>query len=333
MNQIPVDYRFTNTEREEIYKILSEIRTNPYKDYDGFSIEVDKLLKKYNISPALKKICEYKRSINSFDDPYVLLKNCPIDKDLPFLDFEEPVLDKRNRKKTYVSEAFLLIYAIYMKQEPIGYINVNDGDIFQDIHPKKNLINSQSQKALKPIFFHKDLANHFVRPDWVNIIGLRSNLKNEVYTSFVSNKQLLDGLDDTILENLRRFEFQTPYDDLSKYKSHVKLGEPDIHPILGGATPTDIRLFENRTFALTPRAEVALKTILDKLHQIKIRLQIGAGDFIGSANNDCLHCKEVLFVEDEESLQNRWLMKTVNVKSLQQHKQHFLENKTRTVNG
>lgn len=333
MTQIPVDYHFSDIEREEIFSILSQIKTNPYEDYDSFSNDVFKLLNNNDVAPALKKVCEQKNSINSFEDPYVFLKNCPIDKELPFLDFDEPVLDKRKRKKTYVSEAFLLMYAKYMKQEPIGYINVNDGDVFQDIHPKKSLVGSQSQKALKPIYFHKDLANHFVRPDWVNIIGLRSNLKNQVFTSFVSNKQLLEGLDQKILDDLRRYEFQTPYDDLSKYNSHVELGEPDIHPILGGATPTDIRIFENRTFALTPRAEGALKIVLEKLHKIKIRLQVGAGDFIGSANNDCLHCKEVLFVEDEESLQNRWLMKTVNVKSLNHHQQHLLEGTSRTVNG
>lgn len=80
-----------------------------------------------------------------------------------------------------------------MKQEPIGYTNVNDGDIFQDIHPKRDLVNSQSQKALKPIFFHKDLANHFVRPDWVNILGLRASTENEVYTSFARNKDVYSG--------------------------------------------------------------------------------------------------------------------------------------------
>jgi len=65
------------------------------------------------------------------------------------------VIDKRKNKRTFVAEGFLLLYAKLMSQEPIGYINVNDGDVFQDIHPMESLSESQSQKALKNIFSTK----------------------------------------------------------------------------------------------------------------------------------------------------------------------------------
>jgi hypothetical protein len=110
-----------------------------------------------------------------------------------------------------------------MGQQPIGYINVNNGDIFQDIHPMRSLMETQSQKASKTIYFHKDLANHFVRPDWVNILGLRASPENDIYTSFVRNKDLIEALDPIILDRLRREEFNTPYDDLTLSSSNVKL--------------------------------------------------------------------------------------------------------------
>ncbi|ERJ37720.1 putative oxygenase [Burkholderia sp. AU4i] len=220
-----------------------------------------------------------------------------------------------------------------MWQEPIGYANVNDGDIFQDIHPKRDLVASQSQKALKPIFFHKDLANHFVRPDWVNILGLRSSTENEVYTSFVRNKDLLNELDSQTQAVLRRPEFYTPFDDLTMYKSAVQLGNADMHPILGGATPTDFRFFENRTEGQTPAAKLAVARLVDVLHRLKKRVLIQPGDLIGSANNDCLHNKDVGTIRDEKALKERWLMKTVNVRSLQDHHAHFIEGRPRIVHG
>ncbi|WP_147297828.1 hypothetical protein [Trinickia dinghuensis] len=192
---------------------------------------------------------------------------------------------------------------------------------------------SQSQKALKPIFFHKDLANHFVRPDWVNILGLRSSVENEVYTSFVRNKDLLNELDEQTQDMLRRPEFYTPFDDLTMYKSAVELGQADMHPILGGATPTDIRFFENRTEGRTPQARHAVARLVEALHRLKKRVLIQPGDLLGSANNDCLHNKDVGTIRDEKALKERWLMKTVNVRSLRDHHAHLIEGRPRIVNG
>lgn len=70
-----------------------------------------------------------------------------------------PVRSKYELKTTFVAEAMLALFAQLANTPAIGY--VNDGDVFQDIYPKESMATSQSQKALKEIHFHKDLANHF----------------------------------------------------------------------------------------------------------------------------------------------------------------------------
>jgi len=274
-----------------------------------------------------------KRYTNAYRNPYIVLRNCPVDQELPKLDLDDPVVDKRASKTTYVAEAFLLTYAELMGQHPIGYLNVNDGDIFQDIHPMRTLMDCQSQKASRTIYFHKDLANHFVRPDWVNILGLRASPKNKIYTSFVRNKDLIESLAPETLDILRREDFNTPYDDLTLASSNVKLGSAPNHRILGGAEEYDLRFFENRTKGLTPEAQEAVDEVVRKLHELKKRLLILKGDFIGSANNECIHNKEVLQINDESAVTNRWLMKTVNVKSLDEHKRYMCQGEVRIVNG
>lgn len=326
-------FQFSEGERDSIKYILQKISVNPYTDYEGFEMAVDSLLANGAIPKSFTGFCVSQREKNTYENPYVMLYNCPIDDELPLLNFDEPVIDKRNRKKKYVSEGFLLLYAKLMKQEPIGYTNVNDGDIFQDIHPKRDLVNSQSQKALKPIFFHKDLANHFVRPDWVNILGLRASTENEVYTSFARNKDVLAMLDESICDILRSPLFYTPYDDLTTYKSATSLGTADAHPILGGAKETDLRFFENRTRGLTDEACTAVSKVIEALREVKTRIVIGPGDFVGAANNDCLHNKEFGEIRDDAALEERWLMKTVNVRSLEDHDRHFVEGQHRIVNG
>ncbi len=242
-------------------------------------------------------------------------------------------MDKRNRKLTYVAEGFLLIYARLAGQEPIGYINVNDGDIFQDIHPMKSLMDTQSQKASKSIYFHKDLANHFVRPDWVNILGLRGSTENEIYTSFVRNKDLIEYLDPQVVKQLRKPDFYTPFDDLTLASSNKEQGRAPEHPVLGGAESYDIRFFENRTIGINKKAQEAIAEVVRALHILKKPLLILKGDFIGSANNECIHNKDVVHIGNEKAVYNRWLMKTVNVKSLDAHKTHMRNGEIRIVDG
>jgi hypothetical protein len=333
MMELAVDFCFAPEDSARLQRALMAVEANPYACYDSFNEQVDQLIRGGAAPQAFLDCCEARRHADTYENPYVVLRNCPVDPALPMLDFNNPVLDKRARKRTYVAEAFLLLYARLMGQEPIGYANVNDGDIFQDIHPKKNLAESQSQKALKPIFFHKDLANHFVRPDWVNILGLRASPQNQVYTSFVRNKDLIAELGDALCAQLREREYHTPYDDLTLHDSKVEMGEADVHPVLGGATPTDIRFFENRTRGLTPRAEQAIAALIAALHRLKKRVLILPGDLVGAANNDCLHNKDVGLVREPEALRNRWLMKTVNVRCLAQHAAFFMEGRPRVVNG
>jgi hypothetical protein len=333
MNELAVDFCFSAKDSSDLQRALMTITTIPYVRYRDFDIDVDALMQRGDVPLALLDCCQAMRRADSYEHPYVVLRNCPVDPALPYLDFADPVNDKRSRKTTFVAEAFLLLYAKLMGQEPIGYANVNDGDIFQDIHPKESLAESQSQKALKPIFFHKDLANHFVRPDWVNILGLRASARNQVYTSFVRNKDLLAALDDSVREALRMPEFHTPYDDLTLQGNTVALGQADVHPVLGGATPTDIRFFENRTKGLTPRATQAVEQLIVTLHRLKRRILILAGDLVGAANNDCLHNKDVGELGDPGALRHRWLMKTVNVRSLDQHARYLMAERPRVVNG
>jgi hypothetical protein len=105
------------------------------------------------------------------------------------------------------------------------------------------------------------------------------------------------------------------------------------HRILGGAEDYDIRFFENRTKGINPEAQEAIDEVVRMLHELKKRLLILKGDFIGSANNECIHNKEVVRIGDEATVTNRWLMKTVNVQTLDAHKKYILKGEVRIIKG
>ncbi|MFH8981503.1 Fe(II)-2OG oxygenase family protein [Streptomyces varsoviensis] len=329
------DFAFEREETAKLSDLLLQIDTDPYADagYPAFETAVAGLLDDGRIPQRFKEFCDEAREWPKSEHPVITLKGCPIDPDLPYLDFSDPVVDKRRRKKTYVSEAFLLVYALLMKQEPIGYANVNDGDVFQDIHPWDRLAHTQSQKALADIGFHKDLANHFVRPDWVNLLGLRQSAETFVSTSYTRNIDVLDDLSESQREVLSEPNFYTPFDDLTVAGNNVQLGEAEKHPVLGGASEYDIRVFENRTIGLTPDAQQAVYALVKLLHRHKRRFRILPGFFLGEANNESIHCKEIIYTPSTEALQHRWLQKTVNVADSQQHAHHFVPGRDRIVNG
>lgn len=329
--ELPVDFRFTDADRDRLYARLLEIEPSPYGEYEAFNASVADLIASGRVSKRLQAFTEEVKEWDRMARPFVLMKNCPIDCDVPPFDYQTPVESKHALKRTFVAEGFLALYAQLVETPPVGYRNVNDGDVFQDIYPKTSMRDSQSQKALGEIRFHKDLANHFVRPDYVNMLSMRADPRNRVYTCFVSNRDAIARLSSATLDVLREVEFHTPYDDLTVSKTNVVLGDAPPHPIL--SDEVDLRFFEGRTVGLTARAEQAMAELTETLHALKARVLLMPGDFLSEHNNFSIHCKEIVEVHDEDTLKTRWIIKTVNVEDLAAHEEHFMPGRRAIVNG
>lgn len=328
---IAPEFTFTETERLALEKALGTINANPYRLYEAHLFQVGQLIADGAVP---ERFHAYVRSLAGRDratDPVVVIKNAPYDRDVPLFDFDEPVKSKYELKKTFLAEGFLALFAQLADTPAIGYLNVNDGDVFQDIHPKRSMQSTQSQKALDRIHFHKDLANHFVRPDQVYMVGMRSNPENEVYTSFVRNIDVIASFTGQELDVLRSAEFFTPFDDLTVMAGSLELGNADMHPIVGGED--DLRYFENRTVGVTDRAKAVVPKVTETLHALKQRVFIEPGDFVITYNNHTVHAKEVVAVGNPDALLNRWIMKTVNVDDIEPHLRHLMPGTRHLVNG
>jgi hypothetical protein len=333
VKEIAVDYEFSDADLQTLKQALTGIEASPYLYPDFFDRQIASLIENKSVPTSFIEFCEARRDLDTFEHPYIFLKNCPVDDDLPFLDYNDPVQDKRTRKRTFVAEGFLMLYGKLMGQQAYGYANICDGDIFMDVHPSKALESTQSMKSIVPLGFHKDAANHFVRPDWVNLFGLRSSPVNRIMTAFVRNKDLIDALGEDVCRLLRQPRYHTPHDVISTYQSKVEIGDGEIHPILGGSTPNEMRFFENRTKGRDEEAEQAVNLLAKTLHELKTAVFIGKGDFLGAANNDCLHNREHAKIVDQEALKNRWLMKTVTLSRPEALMHHFVQGRFFVVNG
>lgn len=327
---IKPEFTLTPGEHTELRAALSGTTVSPYRNYTAFNQQVTQIIRS-GVVPH--RFVEYVATLAGHDrgsEPVVLIKNVPFDEGVPVFDFAEPVRSKYELKTTFVAEAMLALFAQLAGTPAIGYVNVNDGDVFQDIYPKASMAASQSQKALKEIHFHKDLANHFVRPDQVYMVGMRSHRQNEVFTSFVRNSDIWPCFSERELEVLRGPHFYTPFDDLTVVGTK-ELGEADVHPVLGPIV--DLRYFETRTRGLSDEAGTALAKLDRVLHALKQRVFIEPGDFVVTYNNYTIHAKEVVQVADEELLRTRWIIKTVNVDSIAPHLSRLVPGTDYLVNG
>lgn len=319
---ISIDYEFDITTRQALAAALAEPKLNPYTGYEAFLGAVRELIAAGRVPESFVSFCRRARERNLVQHPFLFLKGCPIDEELPVFDFDEPVKSKYERKKTFVGESFLVLFANLMGMPAIGYKNVNGGDIVHDIYPQKSLYETQSQKTLKQIGFHKDLANHFVRPDFVNILSMRSCADNEIFTTFVRNQDVIDYVGKDVAAVLREPKFYTPYDDLSVHGDvNQELGRAKMHPVLQGEA--DLVYFENRTIAESAEGQAAIAKVNAALHKLKARVLMCPGDFVSCANNSSLHGKDVGVIRDAYQQKIRWSIKTVNVGSLEPHRRHF----------
>lgn len=328
---IEPEFIFSDAEREAIENQLLALSANPYRQYDAHLHQVREVIRGGAVP---QRFADYILGLASRDrdaEPVVLLKNVPYDRDVPVFDFDEPVESKHKLKKTFLAEGFLALFAELASTPALGYVNVNAGDVYQDIYPKRELQSSQSQKALNEIYFHKDLANHFVRPDQVYMVGMRSNPVNEVYTTFVRNIDVIASFTAAEIETLRSSEFYTPFDDLTVKGGSLELGDADKHPIVSEIH--NVRYFENRTVGLTDRAEALIPKVTETLHRHKQRVFVEPGDFVVTYNNHTVHAKEIVQIGDIDALRTRWILKTVNVDDLAPHQEHFMPGTHHLVLG
>src|SRR5262249_54388598 len=156
------DFTFSPDERDHLRAALSELLPQPYTAYESFMDSVRALKNDPRLPARFVDFCAGTMEQDFAVDPCVVIGNCPIDETLPVFDPTDPVGSKYLVKKTFVAEGFLALYAVLTGTEIIAHKSVNEGDFFHDIYPKASMYESQSQKTLLTLRFHRDFTNHFV---------------------------------------------------------------------------------------------------------------------------------------------------------------------------
>jgi L-asparagine oxygenase len=331
--RIPVAHTFTAGQRAELEEIL-DVRHSPYADYAGYRDEITRLVARGAPPAYLLEVCEQFATTDHRDHPVLLLENCPTG-EVPELDIDEPRLSKHERKKSFIAEAFLSVYAELVGTTIITYKNSNEGDMFHDIHPMRRMQFENSQKTVNSMSFHIDLPDSRVRPDWVNLLSLRNSRKNAVYTSFVRLRDVIAGLDPAVIAVLKRPLFTQPRTTVANHIPVYGMSESglrDCRPILVVDRGYETFAYdEDFTIAESQEGKDALAALKARFQRIRHSLFLAERDFVSICNYTAMHARHVVEIRDFAAHQRRWILKTWNVDQVDLHRGHFVAGRINTV--
>ncbi|GIH26483.1 hypothetical protein Aph01nite_47930 [Acrocarpospora phusangensis] len=301
-------YEFSGAERAELAGLLGSVRANPYDDYPSFAAEVAALP-----APAyFREVCARIRAEreSGVSDVHAL-RDCPIDEVVPELGDEDPIGDKYARKRTFVGEAFLALFAGLCGTPLMAYGSRNNGDFFTDVVAISRYSGQQTGFSDSELVFHNDRTAHWARADFISLLGMRCPEEEVIYTTFVSGASLLAELAVQEQETLRKPYFHTPFDVYSR-DTNTRQTVSEDHPILENGH--SFRYVDTVTTVLPeapPEAKDALISMKNALVRAgKQRHRLSRGDLLVFANQDGLHSRDRIEIVDRERARTRWLLKT-----------------------
>jgi hypothetical protein len=239
------------------------------------------------------------------------LRNCPLDEHIPLLDQDDPLEDKYAKKTTFVGESFLQLFGHLVATPLLSYGTRFNGDFFIDVIAINRYRGKQTGYSDGELAFHNDRTAHPVRADFITLLGMRCPDPDITYTGFVSGPSVLAMLSEQEQHTLRQPYFHTPFDVMSRDKNKA-LTVSDSHPIF--YDEHSVRYVDTHT-TVNPDAPdeakdalLALKNALVRVE--KVRHRIREGDLFTFANQQGLHNREHIEINDPERARTRWLLKT-----------------------
>src|SRR5690606_24696259 len=142
---------------------------------------------------------------------------------------------------------------------------------------------------------------HAVRADFIALLGMRCPTDDLVYTGFIDGRSILEHLTQEEQAALRQPHFFTPFDVYSKDTNKTQV-RSECHPIL--QNQRSFRYLDAFTRVTTESptsardALLAMKAAMSLAKKTRFRLR--TGDLLTFTNQDGLHNRERIEVNDHE---------------------------------
>jgi L-asparagine oxygenase len=247
----------------------------------------------------------------------LLIEGMPVDPNLP----ATPTLyESGYYKDSYISEGSILSVAILLG-EPVGYADEKNGAIVQNIFPvKTEERNPSNESSKRELEFHTELSfshefpdrpYHVACPDFLLLLGLRSDVDDEAATQIVEAAAVLDRVSiehrDVLREEL--FQLQAPFSFTRTGTGERPWSRPV--PLLFGTHDAPTIAFDIAcgVRSLSGASEAALEALRDACNDPTIHqeMRIKAGDLLVVDNRKCAHARSSFRARFDGT--DRWLQR------------------------
>jgi len=301
--------RFTDEQRIALTKQLSTILPHPYTQYYEFKNEVNDLTQ--TLPDFIHKLCDSVVNDRKIDERAHFIKNCPIDINVEKFDPTNPLVDKYQKKKTFIGETFLQVFAELTGIPIFRY--TTDSNFFKDVYGLIQNNPLSNEICLQKLVWHNDATYNKTMPDYITLLGMRACKENKVYTSLIDSREIMMHLDQETQKNLRRNYYATPAKNCAFDSNSI---EKQKHAIL---FESDLRYCSGVTQSLPEsplEAKDALIVLENAIMKSSIkRFSIGDRDLLCFPNKHYLHNRETIKVTNIEEAYHRWLLKTSHLQN------------------
>lgn len=308
---------FSEEQHKELCAALSDLSAiSPYVDYSAFQARMIRNVEEGVLPKFFLDLCERIRADRAHGRHVHVLKNCPVDTDVPDLNHDDPVNDKYRLKKTFLGEAFLGTFAHLLENPLLSYASRNNGDFFTDVVSINRFRGMRTGFTDGDLIYHNDRSSHPVRADYITLLGVRCPEDDLVYTTYVDSQDIISHLTPEQVEALSEKWYYTEVDDLTKDKIK-NWDRSTAHAVLQGEGK--ICFTDTMTHPLPDAPVAAVHALLAFTNAVtkamKHRHKLDYGDLLVFSNQYGLHNRERIEVNNPEDTAKRWLLKTYSFKS------------------
>ncbi|EPX56814.1 clavaminate synthase [Cystobacter fuscus DSM 2262] len=271
--------------RAQLQKLLAERRMpSLITETERFLFEAELLFHSFP-EPLRRAVCEFKSGLSRY--PFIVLSGLPTDPALPPtpLNSRRPSMEG-NLLGEVISAAFTRALG-----EPFGYLQQNEGEIFEHNSPVKVHERAQSgESSLEELFYHTDASFHPLPPDFVVLCCLRPDPERAAVTSFSALDDILARLTPRQREVLAQPRFMAEGVEYDYDEVDVRGNRNPLVPLLRGTQERPFIFYDQDVHRpLDPEAAEALKALDEVMEACALRVRLDAGDVALFDNRRSIH--------------------------------------------
>jgi L-asparagine oxygenase len=297
----------TEAEAAQLSALRAEVPT-------GLSLE-DELIEVELLAHTLpgrirKALIGFRRSGNR--DGVLLLRGMPMLGSLP----ETPLEPSAATPSDVGGTRFLMLASAALLGEPVAYQQEQDGALFRDVYPtRENAEKLSSESSLTILDSHTELAFHHHMPDFVGLMGLKSDHDGLAATTVTSVHDVVAKLNPRERLVLSQPRFRTDIDYSFGSTSGKSGGGPEVAVLSGDWANPQFRYDLDLMTGTDAEASAVLARVKRVVDVSWRAVFLQPGDLVWIDNRRTCHARTPFLPRFDGT--DRWLRRLLVLRSLQ----------------